>query len=46
VRASLDVCVNGVVKLISLGPSEAARREEIAEGVRQAVGKTVMQRAA
>ena len=46
VRASLDVCVNGVVKLISLGPSEAARREEIAEGVRQAVGKAAMQRAA
>jgi CheY-like chemotaxis protein len=46
VRASLDVCVNGVVKLVSLGPKEAARREEIAEGVRQAVGKAAMQRAA
>jgi CheY-like chemotaxis protein len=46
VRASLDVCVNGVAKLVSLGASEAARREEIAEGVRQAVGKASMQRAA
>ncbi len=46
VRASLEVCVNGVVKLVSLGSCEAARREEIAEGVRQAVGKASMQRAA
>ncbi len=46
VRASLEVCVNGVVKLVSLGATEAARREEIAEGVRQAVGKASMQRAA
>jgi CheY-like chemotaxis protein len=46
VRASLEVCVNGVVKLISLGADQAARREEIAEGVRQAVGKASMQRAA
>lgn len=46
VRASLEVCVNGVVKLVSLGAGEAARREEIAEGVRQAVGKASMQRAA
>jgi CheY-like chemotaxis protein len=46
VRASLDVCVNGVVKLVSLGSKEAARREEIAEGVRQAVGRAAMQRAA
>lgn len=45
-RASLDVCVNGVVKLVSLGADQAARREEIAEGVRQAVGKAAMQRAA
>ncbi|MEQ1491470.1 MAG: response regulator [Terricaulis sp.] len=46
VRASLEVCVNGVVKLVSLGADQAARREEIAEGVRQAVGKASMQRAA
>lgn len=46
VRAALEVCVNGVVKLVSLGATEAARREEIAEGVRQAVGKASMQRAA
>lgn len=46
VRASLEVCVNGVVKLVSLGAEQAARREEIAEGVRQAVGKASLQRAA
>lgn len=46
VRASLEVCVNGVVKLVSLGANEGGRREEIAEGVRQAVGKAAMQRAA
>ncbi len=46
VRASLEVCVNGVVKLVSLGADQTARREEIAEGVRQAVGKASMQRAA
>jgi DNA-binding response OmpR family regulator len=46
VRASLEVCVNGVVKLVSMGANEAQRREEIAEGVRQAVGKAAMQRAA
>lgn len=46
VRAALEVCVNGVVKLMSLGPDQTARREEIAEGVRQAVGKASMQRAA
>lgn len=46
VRASLEVCVNGVVKLVSLGGDQAQRREEIAEGVRQAVGKAAMQRAA
>jgi CheY-like chemotaxis protein len=46
VRAALDTCVNGVVKLVSLGPDDAMRREEIAEGVRQAVGRAAMQRAA
>lgn len=46
VKASLDVCVNGVAKLVALGPDQAQRREEIAEGVRLAVGKAAMQRAA
>lgn len=46
VRASLEVCVSGVVKLVSLGADQTERREEIAEGVRQAVGKASMQRAA
>jgi hypothetical protein len=46
VRAALEVCVNGVAKLVSLGPEHAARREEIAEGVRHAVGKATLQRAA
>jgi hypothetical protein len=39
VKASLMVCVDGVTKLVSLGQNEARRREEIAEGVRMAVGK-------
>lgn len=46
VKASLSVCVDGVSKLVSLGPQEALRREEIAEGVRLAVGKAALQRAA
>jgi len=46
VKASLDVCVNGVAKLVALGADQAQRREEIAEGVRMAVGKAAMQRAA
>jgi CheY-like chemotaxis protein len=46
VRAALEVCVNGVARLVSLGPEHAARREEIAEGVRHAVGKATLQRAA
>jgi hypothetical protein len=40
------VCVDGVTKLVSLGQNEARRREEIAEGVRMAVGKAALQRAA
>ncbi len=46
VRSALEVCVSGVVKLVSLGAEHASRREEIAEGVRQAVGKASLQRAA
>jgi CheY-like chemotaxis protein len=46
VKASLMVCVDGVTKLVSLGQNEARRREEIAEGVRMAVGKAALQRAA
>jgi len=46
VKASLMVCVDGVAKLVSLGGDQAKRREEIAEGVRMAVGKASMQRAA
>lgn len=46
VRSALEVCVSGVVKLVSLGAEQASRREEIAEGVRQAVGKASLQRAA
>jgi len=46
VTASLQVCVDGVAKLVTMGPDQAARREEIAEGVRQAVGKAALQRAA
>jgi hypothetical protein len=46
VKASLQVCIDGVAKLAALGDHDTARREEIAEGVRQAVGKASMQRAA
>lgn len=46
VKASLAVCVDGVSKLVSLGADQATRREEIAEGVRMAVGKAALQRAA
>ncbi len=46
VKASLMVCVDGVTKLVSLGQDQATRREEIAEGVRLAVGKAALQRAA
>lgn len=46
VKASLAVCVDGVSKLVSLGADQSTRREEIAEGVRMAVGKAALQRAA
>lgn len=45
-RAALEVCVNGVMKLASLGANETAQRDTIAESVRQAVAKAAMQRAA
>ncbi len=45
-RAALEVCVQGVVQLASLGADEAAQRDKIAENVRQAVAKAAMQRAA
>lgn len=45
-RAALEVCVNGVIKLASLGADQTAQRDTIAESVRQAVAKAAMQRAA
>lgn len=45
-RAALEACVNGVVQLASMNLSESQKREAIAEGVRQAVAKAAMQRAA
>ncbi len=45
-KASLDACMDGLDKLVSLGPDAAAQREEIAETVRLAVGKAAMKNAA
>jgi CheY-like chemotaxis protein len=45
-KAALAACVKGVKDLSATPTSEAARREALAEGVRQAVGKAAMQRAA
>ncbi|MGE0740732.1 MAG: two-component system response regulator [Hyphomonadaceae bacterium] len=45
-RAALDACVSGVVRLAATPRTEAAEREKVAEGVRQAVAKAAMQRAA
>lgn len=45
-RAALDACVSGVVQLAATPLEQAERREAIAEGVRQAVAKAAMQRAA
>jgi CheY-like chemotaxis protein len=45
-RAALQACVNGVVQLAAIKVSEAQAREAIAEGVRQAVAKSALQRAA
>ncbi len=44
-RAALDACVNGVNELAKLPPGDA-KRTEVAEGVRQAVAKAAMQKAA
>jgi CheY-like chemotaxis protein len=46
VKASLTVCADGVTKLVALGELEVAQREEIAEGVRIAVGRAALQRVA
>jgi hypothetical protein len=40
------VCADGVTKLVALGELEVAQREEIAEGVRIAVGRAALQRVA
>lgn len=45
-RTALDACVNGVTQLVAMGPDRASQREAIAEGVREAVGKAALQRAA
>jgi len=45
-RAALDACVKGVADLAATPQGEAAKREALAETVRQAVGKAAMQRAA
>jgi CheY-like chemotaxis protein len=45
-KAALDACIKGVKDLAATPTSEAARREALAESVRQAVGKAAMQRAA
>lgn len=45
-RAALDACVMGVTQLATTPIEETAKREAVAEAVRQAVGKAAMQRAA
>jgi CheY-like chemotaxis protein len=45
-RAALDACMNGVAHLAATPVTETAAREAVAEGVRQAVAKAAMQRAA
>lgn len=45
-RAAIQACVHGVVELAAMPVGEAAKREAVAERVRQAVGKAAMQRAA
>lgn len=45
-RAAIEACVQGVVELVAMPVGEAAKREAVAERVRQAVGKAAMQRAA
>ena len=45
-RAALEACVAGVAKMAATPRSDAAAREVMAEGVRQAVARAAMQRAA
>lgn len=45
-RAALEVCARGVADLASLAVGETARRDAIAERVREAVAKAAVQRAA
>jgi CheY-like chemotaxis protein len=45
-HAAIEACANGVSHLAATPVSEAARRDAIAENVRQAVAKAAMQRAA
>jgi len=45
-KAALDACMRGVAQLALIPVSDAQNREAIAEGVRQAVAKAAMQRAA
>ena len=45
-RAAVEACAAGVRKLVSLKVGEAAQREQIAETIRQAVGRAAAQRAA
>lgn len=45
-RAALEACVNGVAQLAAMTGEDGGKREAVAEGVRQAVAKAAMQRAA
>jgi CheY-like chemotaxis protein len=45
-RAAIEACAHGIVALAAMNVSDAQNREAIAEGVRQAVAKAAMQRAA
>jgi CheY-like chemotaxis protein len=45
-RTALEACVGGMAHLAALPVEQTQRREEIVEGVRQAVGRAAMQRAA
>lgn len=45
-KAALEACIKGVVQLAAMPVEQTAPREAIAEGVRQAVAKAAMQRAA
>ncbi|GIK50666.1 MAG: hypothetical protein KJZ75_03365 [Hyphomonadaceae bacterium] len=45
-KAALEMCIGGVARLAAISTSEGAAREALAEDVRQAVAKAVMQRVA